>query len=194
MRKNGVPYSADAVMTEYFDRFDVPGGDSLLVVSTEVVDPTYLAQPFWTSTHFKQQNDATDGIRRRARPDDAEPPWHAAARRLGAIGPRGRHDVRHAPRSGTAGPGTEGSGTGIRHLRLLDAAVHEDALDRGAGPGTGDYGGVPINEAGRLFALSYNASRVTLRHHQCDGYVAPVPIRAIGTRAPGKNATRTRSV
>ena len=30
-------------MTEYFDRFDVPGGDSLLVVSTEIVDPTYLA-------------------------------------------------------------------------------------------------------------------------------------------------------
>jgi hypothetical protein len=59
LRKNGVPYSADAVMTEYFDRFDVPGGDSLLVVSTEVVDPTYLAQPFWTSTHFKRQNDAT---------------------------------------------------------------------------------------------------------------------------------------
>jgi hypothetical protein len=59
LRKNGVPYSADAVMTEYFDRFDVPGGDSLLVVSTEIVDPTYLAQPFWTSTHFKRQNDAT---------------------------------------------------------------------------------------------------------------------------------------
>ena len=59
LRKNGVPYSADAVITEYFDRFDVPNGDSLLVVSTEVVDPTYLAQPFWTSTHFKKQTDAT---------------------------------------------------------------------------------------------------------------------------------------
>jgi hypothetical protein len=58
LRKNGVPYSADAVITEYFDRFDVPNGDSLLVVSTEVVDPAYLAQPFWTSTHFKKQNDA----------------------------------------------------------------------------------------------------------------------------------------
>jgi hypothetical protein len=58
LRKNGVPYSADAVMTEYFDRFDVPNGDSLLVVSTEVVDPTYLITPFWTSTHFKKQPDA----------------------------------------------------------------------------------------------------------------------------------------
>jgi hypothetical protein len=58
LRKNGVPYSADAVMTEYFDRFDLPNGDALLVASTEFVDPAYLAQPFWTSTHFKKQNDA----------------------------------------------------------------------------------------------------------------------------------------
>ena len=59
LRRNGVPYSANTVMTEYFDRFDVPGGDALLVVATEVVDPTYLATPFWTSTHFKKQNDAS---------------------------------------------------------------------------------------------------------------------------------------
>jgi hypothetical protein len=58
LRKNGVPYSADAVITEYFDRLELPGGDALLVVATEVVDPTYLAQPFWTSTQFKKQRDA----------------------------------------------------------------------------------------------------------------------------------------
>ena len=59
LRRNGVPYSASAVFTEYFDRFALPGGDALLVVQTEVVDPTYLSQPFWTSTHFKRQADAT---------------------------------------------------------------------------------------------------------------------------------------
>jgi hypothetical protein len=59
LRKNGVPYSAGTIMTEYFDRFDVSGGDSLLVVISEVVDPENLAQPFWTSTHFKKQNDAS---------------------------------------------------------------------------------------------------------------------------------------
>jgi hypothetical protein len=58
LRRNGVPYSGDAVMTEYFDRFDVPNGDALLVVSTEVDDPMYLTTPFWTSTHFKKQRDA----------------------------------------------------------------------------------------------------------------------------------------
>jgi hypothetical protein len=58
LRRNGVPYSASAMLTEYFDRFNLPGGDALLVVQTEVVDPAYLSQPFWTSTHFKRQPDA----------------------------------------------------------------------------------------------------------------------------------------
>ena len=70
LRKNGVPYSADAVLTEYFDRFDVPGGDSLLVVSTEVVDPMYLAHAV-LDQHAFQETEATppDGIPRRVRRD-----------------------------------------------------------------------------------------------------------------------------
>jgi hypothetical protein len=59
LRRNGVPYTANAVITEYWDRLNVPNGDSLLVVSTELVDPAYLATPFWTSSHFKKQNDAS---------------------------------------------------------------------------------------------------------------------------------------
>jgi len=59
LRKNGVPYSASAVITEYFDRFDLDGGNVLMVVATETVDPTYLSQPYWTSTHFKRQANAT---------------------------------------------------------------------------------------------------------------------------------------
>ena len=58
LRKNGVPYSADTVMTEYFDRLDVPSGDALLLVRIEIVDPQYLAAPYWTSVQFKRQNDA----------------------------------------------------------------------------------------------------------------------------------------
>jgi glyoxylase-like metal-dependent hydrolase (beta-lactamase superfamily II) len=53
-------------------------------------------------------------------------------------------------------------------------------MERGAGPEIADYGGFPINEAARLFGLSYDPSRLTLRHHQCDGYVAPYQIRALG--------------
>ncbi len=37
----------------------------------------------------------------------------------------------------------------------------------------GDYGGVPISEAGRLSALAWSASRLTLPQHQCVGYVTP---------------------
>ena len=40
LRKNGVPYSARTVLTECFDRFDLPGGDIILLVTSEVVDPT----------------------------------------------------------------------------------------------------------------------------------------------------------
>src|SRR4030095_9618908 len=57
--KNGVPYSADTVLTEYFDRFDVPGGDALLVVTTEVVDAEYLATPSCTSQQFKSESDTS---------------------------------------------------------------------------------------------------------------------------------------
>ena len=58
LRRNGVPYGANAVMTEYFNRLDVPGGDSLLVVAAEITDPEHLAAPYWTSTQFKRQADA----------------------------------------------------------------------------------------------------------------------------------------
>jgi len=58
LRKNGVPYSANTVLTEYYDRISAPNGDEWLVVSTEVRDPQYLSSPFITSTHFKKQTDA----------------------------------------------------------------------------------------------------------------------------------------
>jgi glyoxylase-like metal-dependent hydrolase (beta-lactamase superfamily II) len=58
--------------------------------------------------------------------------------------------------------------------------LHEDFLERGAGPELADYGGFALNEAGRLWALSYDPSRLTLRHHQCDAYVTPYQMRAVG--------------
>ena len=56
LRKNGVPYSENAVVTEWYDRISSPAGD-LLVLNTEVADPLNLAQPFATSTHFKKLPD-----------------------------------------------------------------------------------------------------------------------------------------
>ena len=50
---------------------------------------------------------------------------------------------------------------------------HEDDQDRGPGPDLGDYTGLPINDAARLFAESWDASRLTLQEHQCRVHVAP---------------------
>lgn len=59
LRKNGVPYSANTDVTEYYDRTVEPDGNSYLIITTIVTDPVYLAQPFITSTHFKKQADST---------------------------------------------------------------------------------------------------------------------------------------
>ena len=58
LRRNGVPYSEDASVTEYFDRLTAYGTDWLTVL-TIVDDPRYLNQPFITSTHFKREPDAS---------------------------------------------------------------------------------------------------------------------------------------
>jgi hypothetical protein len=57
LRRNGVPYSADAIVTEYYNRANEPNGDSWLVVTTVVEDPRYLTGRFVTSSHFKKAPD-----------------------------------------------------------------------------------------------------------------------------------------
>ncbi len=57
LRKNGVPYSENAVVTEFYDRFATPTGDQWFTVTTIVEDPRYLSQPFVTSSHFKKEPD-----------------------------------------------------------------------------------------------------------------------------------------
>jgi len=59
LRRNGVPYSEDTTMTEFFDRFAVPDNSEWLVVTTVVNDPKYLAQEFVTSTHFRREPNAS---------------------------------------------------------------------------------------------------------------------------------------
>jgi hypothetical protein len=55
LRRNGVPYSEDAVLTEYFARFAAPNGDEWLMVTTIVDDPRYLAQRYIVSNHFRKE-------------------------------------------------------------------------------------------------------------------------------------------
>jgi hypothetical protein len=58
LRKNGVPYSERAVVTEYYDRVTAFGTDYLQVV-TVVTDPTYLTTPFVVSNQFKLEPDGS---------------------------------------------------------------------------------------------------------------------------------------
>jgi hypothetical protein len=57
-RKNGLPYSATAVLTEYFDRHDDYGAEWFTVLSV-LEDPRYLISPFVTTTHFKRERDGS---------------------------------------------------------------------------------------------------------------------------------------
>jgi hypothetical protein len=81
LRKNGVPYSENAIVTEWYDRHTAPNGDIWLVVSTEVKDPQYLSVPFITSTQQKLRQ------RREAR----------GAARIVAVSPQRWRAVRLSP-------------------------------------------------------------------------------------------------
>ena len=50
---------------------------------------------------------------------------------------------------------------------------HEDQPDRIPGPELGDYTGLPLTDGARLAADSWNASRLTLREHQCKVHNGP---------------------
>lgn len=56
LRRNGVPYSPDAVVTEYFDRH-AAYDEEWITVTVIVNDPTYLRQEYITSSSFKQLAD-----------------------------------------------------------------------------------------------------------------------------------------
>jgi hypothetical protein len=59
LRRNGVPYSETAVLTEYFDVAPLPGGGQVLLVTAVVEDPRYLQQPFIVSSQFKKESDGS---------------------------------------------------------------------------------------------------------------------------------------
>ena len=56
LRRNGVPYSAETRLTEYFSRISAAGNDYLTVLSV-VNDPVYLNGAFVTSSQFKREPD-----------------------------------------------------------------------------------------------------------------------------------------
>ena len=60
LQKNGVPYSGNAILEEYFNRFSDPyTHDTWLAVTTVVTDPQYLIEPLITHAHFKKIPDSS---------------------------------------------------------------------------------------------------------------------------------------
>jgi hypothetical protein len=59
LRKNGVPYSANAVLTEYFDVTEEPNGWQSILLTTIIEDPQYLTQPVLLNTNFRKLADGS---------------------------------------------------------------------------------------------------------------------------------------
>ena len=59
LRKNGVPYSENAVLTEYYDVIREHDGSTWLILTSVVRDPMYLQRPFIISTHFRKEPDGS---------------------------------------------------------------------------------------------------------------------------------------
>jgi hypothetical protein len=59
LRKNGVPFSEDAFMTEYYNLIVEDDGNQYLVVQTFVADPRYLTAHFVRTMQFKREPDGS---------------------------------------------------------------------------------------------------------------------------------------
>lgn len=55
LRKNGVPYSANTALTEYWDLYKRPNGEEWLTITTLVEDPLYLREPRLIALPFKKE-------------------------------------------------------------------------------------------------------------------------------------------
>ena len=58
--------------------------------------------------------------------------------------------------------------------------MHEDQPERGPGPEIGDYLGLPITDAMRLRAESWDASILTVPEHQCKPHPSTYGFRGVG--------------
>ena len=61
LRKNGVPYSEKATITEYFQPMPETYGVRYMVVTTIIEDPEYLTGPLITSSNYKKLPDTNNG-------------------------------------------------------------------------------------------------------------------------------------
>jgi len=72
---------------------------------------------------------------------------------------------------------------------------HEDQVERIPGPDVGDYAGLPINDALRFRADSWDASLLTLPEHQCKPHPSTYGFRGVGNlRITAEVDDKTQSI
>jgi hypothetical protein len=59
LRKNGVPYSENAVLTEYWEVFPRDNGEQWLTITTLIEDPRYLRETRMIAIPFKKEADGS---------------------------------------------------------------------------------------------------------------------------------------
>ncbi|MEQ1947023.1 MAG: hypothetical protein ABL995_07530 [Bryobacteraceae bacterium] len=55
LRKNGIPYSANAAMTEFWDLAKEANGEQWLEITAMVEDSQFLSEPWLSALHFKKE-------------------------------------------------------------------------------------------------------------------------------------------
>ncbi|MEQ1760587.1 MAG: hypothetical protein ABL986_19930 [Vicinamibacterales bacterium] len=58
LRKNGLPYSENATMTEYFNTHRTPDGNQWLTVTQLVRDPRFIQGEYVSNWHYRKEPDA----------------------------------------------------------------------------------------------------------------------------------------
>jgi len=71
LRRNGIPYTGEAVLTEFLDRTTGPNNETWLILTSSLDDPKYLTVPFFVTTHYKKE---PDGSKFSPRPCEATMP------------------------------------------------------------------------------------------------------------------------
>ena len=72
---------------------------------------------------------------------------------------------------------------------------HEDLPDRGPGVGLGDYTGIPLTDAARQFAESWDAARLSMPQQQCRVHTSPYSYRGpLNLRIGAERDPRTQEV
>ena len=78
--------------------------------------------------------------------------------------------------SGTAAP----AAAQVDFSGVWAPIMHEDSVERAAGPDIGDFLGLPINDAARQRAEAWDASLLTLPEHQCKPHPSTYGFRGVG--------------